>query len=277
MTMLKNNFIKRSKPVEVIYILGAGHCGSTLLNLCFDQHSSIIGVSEIITLNQKKPGWSGNKNILSESFWSRVDKLMYQNYGKKLSEVPFNLQIKMPLLNIAIERNKEALDSILKVSKKSIISDSSKNSKRLEALLSCPLFRVKVIYLVRDGRAIVNAYRRKYGSIQPGLYNLIKTDYSARKLMAKYGEHNWITIRYEDMVENLKDTLKKICEFSEISFENNMMKPETSKFKGIGGNRILKKPINKIILDDRWKKEMSTFVRSFTKLMVYRYNKRYKY
>lgn len=275
--MLKNNFIKRSKPVEVIYILGAGHCGSTLLNLCFDQHSSIIGVSEIITLNQKKPGWSGNKNILSESFWSRVDKLMYQNYGKKLSEVPFNLQIKMPLLNIAIERNKEALDSILKVSKKSIISDSSKNSKRLEALLSCPLFRVKVIYLVRDGRAIVNAYRRKYGSIQPGLYNLIKTDYSARKLMAKYGEHNWITIRYEDMVENLKDTLKKICEFSEISFENNMMKPETSKFKGIGGNRILKKPINKIILDDRWKKEMSTFVRSFTKLMVYRYNKRYKY
>ena len=274
--MLKNNFIKRSKPVEVIYILGAGHCGSTLLNLCFDQHSSIIGVSEIITLNQKKPGWSGNKNILSESFWSRVDKLMYQNYGKKLSEVPFNLQIKMPLLNIAIERNKEALDSILKVSKKSIISDSSKNSKRLEALLSCPLFRVKVIYLVRDGRAIVNAYRRKYGSIQPGLYNLIKTDYSARKLMAKYGEHNWITIRYEDMVENLKDTLKKICEFSEISFENNMMKPETSKFKGIGGNRILKKPINKIILDDRWKKEMSTFVRSFTKLMVYRYNKRYK-
>ena len=44
-----------------------------------------------------------------------------------------------------------------------------------------------VIYLVRDGRAIVHSYRRKYGSWWPGLYNLIKTDLGSRRLIKKFG------------------------------------------------------------------------------------------
>ena len=69
-----------TNPVELIYILGPGHCGSTLLNLCLDKHSSVIGVSEIITLNRKIPGWSGEENILESNFWSNVDNLMQDKY-----------------------------------------------------------------------------------------------------------------------------------------------------------------------------------------------------
>ena len=105
---------------------GAGHCGSTLLNLCLDRHSLVFGASEIISLNRKSPGWSGNKYILNDTFWSKVNSYMYNKYSEKLSKVPFNLSKSIPSYDLAIERNKIALESILNISGKKIICDSIK-------------------------------------------------------------------------------------------------------------------------------------------------------
>ena len=79
------------------------------------------------------------------------------------------------------------MNSILNISQKKIICDASKNSKRLNVLLENRFFNVRVIYLVRDSRAIVHSYRRKYGSWWPGLFNLIKTDLASRQLIKKFG------------------------------------------------------------------------------------------
>lgn len=275
--MKKNYNQFNNNPIELIYILGAGHCGSTILNLCFDRHTSVFGVSEIITLNRKNPGWSGNNHILSQPFWSEVNNVMYKDYGKKLDDVVFNLRASSPSNYDDIKKNKAALESILRVSKKKIICDASKNSKRLEALLESSLFKIRVIYLVRDGRAIVHAYSRKYGSLWPGFFNLIRTDHAARRLMTKYGSDNWLKIRYEDMVTDLEGTLRNVCNFSEINYESLMLHPDTSNFNGIGGNRLINKPINKIVLDNAWQTEMPRITRSFTSIIVSKFNKRHGY
>ena len=268
---------QKNNPVDLLYILGAGHCGSTLLNLCLDRHSSVFGVSEIISLNRKSPGWTGNKYILTDPFWSKVDRYMHEQYSEKLSKVSFNLKKSTPSYDLAIKRNKVALDSILNVSKKKIICDASKNSKRLNALLESKLFRVRVIYLVRDGRAIVHAYRRKYRSWWPGLFNLIRTDHASRQLMNKFGSKNWLIVRYEDMAADLENTLRKICNFAQIKFETEMLYPDTSNFNGIGGNRLINKPVNKIVLDNAWQTEMSRIARSFTSIVVSKFNRRHGY
>ena len=268
---------EKIKPVNIIYILGAGHCGSTLLSLCLDRHKSVVGLSEIITLNRKSPGWSGSKFVLSDQFWSDVNRDMRERYNERLTEVPFNLRKSTLSHDLALKRNKVALDSILHISGKSIICDSSKDSKRLDVLLGSKLFNVKVIYLVRDGRAIVHSYRRKYGSWLPGWFNLTSTDRSARKLKDKFGEDNWLTIRYEDMVTNLENSLDKICKFADINFETAMLTPNTSDFNGLGGNNLLNRPIDNIKLDTAWKTEMPNMVRTFTSMTVARFNRRYGY
>lgn len=275
--MNKNYDYEKNKPIDIIYILGAGHCGSTLLSLCLDRHKSVIGLSEIITLNRKSPGWSGSKFVLSDHFWSEVNKDMRERCGERLSEVPFNLRASMSSYDLAIKRNKIALDSILNISGKSVICDSSKDVKRLDVLLENKQFKVRVIYLVRDGRAIVHAYRRKYGNWWPGLYNLIRTDRASRRLMNKFGSENWLTVRYEDMVNNLEITLRKICNFAQIQFETQMLYPDTIKFNGLGGNRLINKPIQEIKLDNAWETEMPTIVRSLTSFTVLNYNRRYGY
>ena len=266
-----------SNPVEILYIIGAGHCGSTLLNLCLDRHSSVIGVSEIITLNNKKTDWSGDDFLLKNTFWSAVDRLMTKKYGYRITEVPFRLNSKLKNEDVASQCNKAALETILKISEKRIIADSSKNSKRLSALLGNPLFKVRVIYLVRDGRGIVHSYRRKYKNWWTGWYKLLQTDHAVRSLMNIYGADNWMTIRYEDMVTDLEKTMQKICKFAGISFESSMLHPDTSDFNGIAGNRIVTRPIDSIKLDTAWKTEMSTIMRTFTTLAVNSFNTRYGY
>ena len=266
-----------SNPIEILYIIGAGHCGSTILNLCLDRHSSIIGVSEIITLNSKNPDWTSDDFLLKNSFWSRVDREMSEKYGYRITEVPFKFNKKLKHDDVSNQCNKAVLEIILKISKKRIIADSSKNSKRLSALLGNPLFKVRVIYLVRDGRAIVHSYRRKYNNWLIGWYKLLQTDYAARRLMTLHGSDNWLIVRYEDMVSNLEVTMKKICNFTGINFEPSMLHPNTLDFNGISGNRIVTRPIDKIQLDTAWKSEMSKLMQAFISLAVYRFNLKYGY
>ena len=40
------------RPYTIVYIHGAGHCGSTLLNLLLNAHSNTLGLSEVSTLNK---------------------------------------------------------------------------------------------------------------------------------------------------------------------------------------------------------------------------------
>jgi hypothetical protein len=79
------------------------------------------------------------------------------------------------------------------------------------------------------------------------------------------------------MVTDLEGTLRKISNFAEINYEPGMLKPDISNFKGLGGNNLLKRPINSIKLDAAWKTEMPTMVRAFTSATVLSYNRRYGY
>ncbi len=266
-----------TNPIEVLYIFGAGHCGSTLLNLCLDQHSSIIGVSEIKSLNLKRPGWSGDEYALDNKFWSKVDLMMLEKYDVGLKEVNFNLNTLLQSNDFNLNQNKLVFETILDLAGKRIISDASKIPNRLENLLNSKLFKVRVIYLIRDGRAIVHAYRRKYGHWLTGWNNLMGIDRAAKRLMKNYGPENWLTIRYEDMVTDLEGTLKKICSFNKVNFESSMLLPDTSKFNGLGGNRIRKTQIKNIKIDNAWKTEMSTLMRVFTALTVSSFNRRHGY
>lgn len=267
-----------AQPVDVLYILGPGHCGSTLLNLCLDRHSRVMGVSEIVTLNGKRPGYSGDEDALAIPFWTEVDRVMRASRNGALTEVAFNLG-RVPSFDKpkAVALNHAAAQAVLSVSGKQILADASKDPHRLMELLKSPLFRVRVIYLVRDGRAVVHAYRRKYGTWFRGWRKLKRIERVARRMRAQHGSDAWLTIRYEDMVTDLKGTLRYICDFADIDFEADMLEPDTASFNGLGGNRLRKRPVERITLDSAWKMEMSRPVRAFTALAVAGFNARHGY
>src|SRR6056297_1886775 len=58
---LQTGISKNSVGPMLVYVVGVGHCGSTLLSLALDRHPDVFAVSEIIGLNAKIPGWSKNE------------------------------------------------------------------------------------------------------------------------------------------------------------------------------------------------------------------------
>lgn len=96
-------------------------------------------------------------------------------------------------------------------------------------------------------------------------------------MMALHGSDNWLTVRYEDMVTDLEETLRQICLFADIHFEAAMMEPDSAAFNGLGGNRLRKRPVEHIKLDTAWRTEMSGIVRFFTSVAVAAFNARHGY
>jgi len=70
--------------MNLVYILGAGHCGSTLLSLALDQHPQVVAVSELINLNRKLPGQAGEQHVVDEPFWNAVADRYYAISSKSL-------------------------------------------------------------------------------------------------------------------------------------------------------------------------------------------------
>lgn len=288
------NIISRNKPelidkhqnsrkephdeaVDVIYILGPGHCGSTLLNLCLDRHSAIIGVSEIVTLNRKHRGWFNNKNVFDSPFWCEVDRIIRENNPFGLEDISFDpAGVSKGTHHAVVNQNHAALKAVLAASGKRVVADASKDPRRLKMMLQSPLFRVQVIYLIRDCRAVVNAYHRKYGDWWSPCRKLIKLDRKAAHL-SRHNPEMWLNLRYEDMVSDIEKILRRVCILSEISFEPEMSKPDINNFKGLGGNRLRNQPVENITLDTAWQAEMPRAIMWLTALATWKVNQRHGY
>ncbi len=263
-----------SRPL-IIYIVGAGHCGSTLLSLSLDRHSDILAVSEIVGLNAQEPGHSGGKDYRNNPFWSRVAANYQRDFEEDFWAVHFASLTKSSKLSSADWRkqNQNAFFSIAKTAGTSFIIDASKQPRRLQVLLQEDSVDVRVIYLTRDARAVVHSYDRKYKSFWRGFRQIRRLDPRARSIKARFPNIPWMTLRYEDMTEDFEKTIVCICEFCGLPFQCKMLKPDTASFKGIGGNRLQLKPVKKITNDKSWERDMPTWKKWFISLLMFRYQR----
>ncbi len=84
--------------MRVIYIAGAAHSGSTLLDLMLNAHPDIVSVGEVLKLNRQlayrdperktyAPCSCGAPSLLQCEFWSAVDAQSRASTGKSLAEL----------------------------------------------------------------------------------------------------------------------------------------------------------------------------------------------
>lgn len=84
----------------------------------------------------------------------------------------------------------------------------------------------KFILIVRDGRGVVNSYiENRWGlgtNVYTGSLRWIKEINQQTEFVTRLSA-NSMTIRYEDLIEDLPTILPKICNFIGIKFETNML------------------------------------------------------
>lgn len=215
-----------SNRYTVIYILGAGHCGSTLLNLLLNGHSQIIGLGELLTIGdyidaQQVPSSDkGRDTLVNDPFWREVIQCIKSksNFGLEHFDISaprwrhiFNMS--KSDLNHRLYYNELLFDCIYHISGCTFLADSSKFGKRLFLLSQSANLNVKVLYLLRDGRAVVNSYIRKYHNFKLALKRWGLLSLSAFYLKRFFAEEEWLTIYYEELASYPEKTLRKICNF----------------------------------------------------------------
>lgn len=259
--------------LRVAYILGSGHCGSTLLSILLNDYDDLTSVSEIVNLS-----WPESIERLesdeSMKFWLRVASTYEGLTGESFDAVDFDPRGKALLTPEWISRNSSAIHSISMESGTSCIVDASKGPARLEGLLESRDFQIYVIHLVRDPRAVVHSYDKKYQNLQKGIKKVGHSFFHAARLRKSFHSDRWLEVKYEDLAAAPTRTVKEILQFLNV---DETRKASSASFIGIGGNRMRHKKLNKIDVDDRWTKEMSGLKRLvtsfvfFPQIVAYRY------
>ncbi len=234
---------------KVLFVMGPGHCGSTLLDLILGSHSSAFSLGEFHRL------------------WHQLDKHDDREYvqicGVCEGKCPFwNSKVSMPLLRLYFSRKTRLHSSLGKLTRyithpyqylfkwsgKSIVIDSSKQPNWIEKQLypkySWRGMEPYLVYMCRDGRAVVNSYLRKYPDrgINKITENWMRQIKKMNDFYNKFPEQRKIQVRYEMLATQPKIFFEKLCEFVGIEFEPDMLhywEHDHHHIFGNGGTRSL--------------------------------------
>ena len=248
----------------LLYILGSGHCGSTLLDLLLNRHSQILGLGEIFVLHKHVKEPHGASHLLSAPFW----QLIKHNYEKSSGSLFDQIDLRHGKWKTIrswqakdienwVRPNEGLLSCVHQVSRANILTDASKFPHRLYLLERSGLFDIKVIHLVRNGCAVVNSYIRKYGDFGIALRRWGSPALLAFYLRRKFTQTSWLQLHYEELASRPEETLKTVCGFLGVSFEREMLAYRGKAYFGVGGNRMRESGDESVFLDETWKQELS--------------------
>lgn len=246
--------------MRVIYIAGAAHSGSTLLDMMLNAHPEIISVGEVLKLNNVKYLNSGEvkvtrcscgaSGLLQCPFWSRVDALTKETHGKSLADLnvdDYRRRDEQPEPNTALFR------AISEVSGKKFIVDSSKLPRRLEYLLRLEELDVHPIHLIRNPAGQIASVIDRFGLVDCILrYEVVNAQIRQKLKTVKHG-----VVRYEDLVREPQRTLQGILQPLGLKFDPRQLEWAEQPKHSFAGNHARWQTKSELVLDERWKERLS--------------------
>lgn len=151
---------------RVIFIMGVGHSGSTLLELILGSHSKILGLGELANLQEKLDSNPSEPARLCSicpgecELWnSRADISVLNRYFS-------NRKRYSTLVRQIYRQRKSIYQYFFEWFDAPILVDSSKRVSWIQRQLQPAVHWRKItpilLYITRDGRAVMNSYLRKY-------------------------------------------------------------------------------------------------------------------
>jgi Sulfotransferase family len=294
---------------KIIYITGAGRSGSTLLDIILGKNKDVVSVGELINLTNQ--GWINNeycscgKRVKECEFWQCIRGNITDEDIAKYNRIRAGFIKLKYIIDIIFIRGHEAgidyqlynkintiiIDNIYKCSNKHIIIDSSKNPTRALSLIKgINNNEFFIIHLVRDVRGYVWSNLKSFNKdIKGG----VQTDFKPRSILSSIirwnftniaseivkRRTNYVTIRYEDFVNNPKDVLEDISSFTGVNFCQDLksLNKIIIERHTVAGNRLRMQKDISIKQDVEWKENLSNFQKCYIYLFSILLMKKYSY
>ena len=251
--------------IKIAYITSHGHSGSTLLDLIISAHPNIFSLGEINMLPSIARGETivpeagrcpcGKDSIHNCAFWSDVAGLIKKKTKLSLSQLDLDSKDD----KIFVRHNKILFSAISKVSKSTVLVDSSKSLHRLRRLRQIKGIEIYPIHLIRPAKGLVSSMIRK--KVSSNLFHAIWI-YNVGMFKAFIGlfllRHR--VVRYEKMVEYPSSELSPVMEMLNLNFSQEQMSWALQKRHTVGGNGGVKfTDKSDLYLDSRWQKDLKFF------------------
>ena len=278
---------------DVLYITGHGYSGSTLLTFLLGSHPQIATVGELgiaerakLQTTPEQYHCSCQVPVRECDFWRRVRREMgerghdfdvwdsdldFRARSGGLSDVILRAVQRGPVLELArsvgvrvvpgarrelarILSRIEALAEVVTGIKGSrVFLDSSKRPERAVFMRRIPSFDMRVIHLVRDGRAVSWSNMKNLGlGPEAAADSWVADNRAAEQARRWFPPERWMTLRHEDVCADPAGAQSRICSFAGLPPGNGV--PD---FRGVEqhviGNRMRLSSTSEIRLDERWR------------------------
>jgi hypothetical protein len=326
------------KPsIDYVYILGASHSGSTLLAMLLNAHPDIATIGETSpgTMGDSDTYRCSCGELIKDClFWKNVIRKMrakhsdfrLDNFRTRFEFTPsaaVNRLLQFEHRGVALECLRDTFlrfspgwqrarleiesrcsylaSAVLAESGARILVDSSKLAHRLKFLLRIPEFNIKVIHLVRDGRAVALTYMKqdefadaKDPSLRRGGRGVegeataaalpmkwaadewCRCLRSAEHVLAGLERSQWVEVRYEHLCRDTMNTLHRLFEF--LGLDPARCAPNFRSVEHhIVGNGMRLDTTSEIRLDERWRGILSQQDLGEFERIAGRMNRRYGY
>ncbi|QCZ92931.1 sulfotransferase [Salinimonas iocasae] len=153
------------------------------------------------------------------------------------------------------------MQSALSYNSSSIYIDGTKSIRRVQIFARYADVKVfKIIFLIRDGRAFCNSYRKNRNVSESDMIRVAKEWNQYIHLVDEFHKRHenikMINVRYEDLCNNKNEVFDKMKEFLNL---DSLSEFETDKLPShILGNRMRKNFNFDIQEDNSWESELSS-------------------
>ncbi len=239
---------KAKRKKKVIFLMGTGHSGSTLLDLILGSHSQAFSLGEFRLLGVKdrkakpKSDSYGVCGVCGEkcTFWNASTKTSvlrsYFGSGKSAGHLIFNLNRRFASLRCDIYRH------LFDWTNAGLLIDSSKRiwwiRRQLRPFWFWRNTTAFLIYICRDGRAVTNSYLRKYPDLD--VANLatkwVRQTQAMEGYFDSFHKDRRIKVSYEDLAENPERVIRSLCELLGVPYEGSMLQFWQHNHHPINGN-----------------------------------------
>lgn len=201
-----------------VAIAGAGHSGSTLLGLVLGSHERVFYAGEA-----KKTTFIGDVN---KPLRKRVCKLCGPEceVWSRFESPP----------------RPDLYEHIARLTGAEVIVDSTKKPAWIRARraeLDEAGASHRLIFLARDGRAVINSRVRKYPELEPDeIIDHWLGQIEAADALAAERPSGTMRVRYERLATRPEQTVREVCAFLGLAFDPEMLRYETHRHHPLGGN-----------------------------------------
>ena len=235
---------------KVLFIIGSGHCGSSLLSLILGSHSRCFSAGELSNLpnRYRKQLYIDCVNCNSE-FWNRT----FGESGLKQLSIGLGDTRATPYIPLKLEKAvREFLGQdrvfrpysfLLSNVGKEILIDASKyylwaDKKTQTKEFTSGTVRPYLLHLTRDGRAVVNSYLRKYPNKDSSEFTqewMEKTK-QRQAFYNAFDRGEKIQVAYEALASDPQTVVTQICQLLDIEFAPDQLNYWKYPHHDISGN-----------------------------------------